>query len=59
MSDKEIDSSSDSSYLSALGSSKAYTATVSPLFYTHYGKSTWDKNCKRLAPLRWPASVAD
>lgn len=34
---------SDDRYLSALGD-KAYMATVSPTFFTHYGANSWNKN---------------
>jgi hypothetical protein len=37
-----MDFSTDSSYISAIGS-KAYIATVSPAFFTHYAPWSWNK----------------
>ncbi|WRT64077.1 uncharacterized protein IL334_001005 [Kwoniella shivajii] len=39
----DLDTSSDSTYLSALGD-KEYWGAVSPFFFTHFSPSTWNKN---------------
>lgn len=43
MSKTQIDWSSDTRWLNALGS-KGYMAAVSGPFYTHYAPSSWNKN---------------
>lgn len=45
MTNAEVDFSPDATVLAALSKEQAYTATVSPVFFTHYGKDTWNKNC--------------
>ena len=43
MSDSDLTTASDVSYLSALGD-KEYMPAISPFFYTHFGADSWNKN---------------
>ncbi|WWC66431.1 uncharacterized protein I206_100333 [Kwoniella pini CBS 10737] len=43
MGSADIDTSSDTQYISALGD-KEYWAAVSPFFFTHFSPATWNKN---------------
>ena len=43
MSDADLTTASDSSYMSALGG-KEYMPAISPFFFTHFGADSWNKN---------------
>jgi glucan endo-1,3-alpha-glucosidase len=43
MSDADLTTASDTSYMSALGS-KEYMPAISPFFFTHFGANSWNKN---------------
>ncbi|KAL7412808.1 glycoside hydrolase [Mrakia frigida] len=59
----DLDFSSDTTYMNALGS-KGYMAAVSPVFFTHYGVNSWNKNWifrsdNWLYASRWETLVAN
>ncbi|WWD17948.1 hypothetical protein CI109_102393 [Kwoniella shandongensis] len=43
MGSSDLDTSSDTKYMNALGS-KEYMPAISPFFYTHFGQNSWNKN---------------
>ncbi|KAK8865867.1 hypothetical protein IAR55_001015 [Kwoniella newhampshirensis] len=43
MGGSDLDTSSDTTYMNALGS-KEYMPAISPFFYTHFGQNSWNKN---------------